>query len=70
MLQKTLLALTAILAFAPLASAQSTFRGDNARTGVYAGTGPAKLTGVKWAFKSEGPIVTSPTLHKSVPASI
>src|SRR5262245_33645449 len=63
---KTLLALTPILAFAPLASAQSTFHGDNARTGVYAGAGPVELNGVKWAFKSEGPIVTSPTLSGGV----
>jgi eukaryotic-like serine/threonine-protein kinase len=64
--QLTLLALIPMLAFAPLASGQSTFHGDNARTGVYAGVGPVKLTGVKWAFKSEGPIVTSPTLSGGV----
>jgi len=63
---KGLLALITIFAFGPLASAQSTFHGDNARTGVYAGAGPVKLTGVKWAFKSEGPIVTSPTLAGGV----
>lgn len=51
-----------LAALAPAALAQSTFHGDNARTGVYPGNGPAQLSGVKWAFKTEGPIVTSPTL--------
>jgi len=44
------------------AAAQSTFHGDIARTGVYAGDGPAKLAGVQWSFNTGGPIVGSPTI--------
>ena len=49
------------LAAAP-ATAQTTFHGNNARTGVYAGAGPKELHGVKWTFKAGGPIVTSPAI--------
>lgn len=55
-----------LLGIASVAPAQSTFHGDNARTGVYAGAGPRQLTGVKWAFKAEGPIVTSPAVAGGV----
>jgi outer membrane protein assembly factor BamB len=48
------------------ASAQSTFHGDNARTGVYATDGPKSLGGVKWTFKTSGPIVASPAIADGV----
>src|SRR6185436_11869128 len=48
------------------AFAQSTFHGDNARTGVYATPGPKQFGGVKWAFKAAGPIVTSPSVVDGV----
>ncbi|HSQ60658.1 MAG TPA: PQQ-binding-like beta-propeller repeat protein [Acidobacteriota bacterium] len=48
------------------ALAQSTFHGDNARTGVYAAPGPATFGGVAWTFKAGGPIVASPTLADGV----
>ena len=54
-----------ILAAAP-ALAQSTFHGNNARTGVYGNPGPTRLGGVKWAFKTGGPIVTSPAIADGV----
>jgi len=57
--------LAASLCIAPL-QAQSTFHGNNARTGVYPGTGPKTLGGVKWAFKTSGPIVTSPAVADGV----
>lgn len=59
-----LLLLSAVLAVP--ASAQSTFHGNNARTGVYEGPGPVRTAGVKWAFKTGGPIVTSPAVAGGV----
>ncbi|HEU4332966.1 MAG TPA: PQQ-binding-like beta-propeller repeat protein [Candidatus Eisenbacteria bacterium] len=63
----------AALAFAAAAAflagpalAQSTFHGDNARTGVYAAPGPARFGGVAWTFKTGGPIVASPTIADGV----
>jgi outer membrane protein assembly factor BamB len=50
---------------APLA-AQSTFHGDVARTGVYAGPGPTSMPAVQWTFKAAGPIVTSPAIADGV----
>jgi len=47
-------------------SAQSTFHGNNARTGVYEGAGPKQLGRVKWTFKTGGPIVASPTVADGV----
>jgi len=68
------MALTALMALVPLtlglsaapALAQATFHGDNARSGVYAGTGPRTLGGVKWTFKTSGPIVASPVVADGV----
>jgi len=54
------------LAIVPRASAQSTFHADAARTGVYASSGPAQLNGVRWTFKSGGPIVASPAVVDGV----
>ncbi len=53
------------LAAAPV-WAQSTFHGNVARTGVYDTPGPTRLGGVKWAFKTGGPIVTSPAIADGV----
>ena len=58
------IAIFALLAAAP-SMAQSTFRGNNAHTGVYQGAGPKQLGGVKWAFKAGRPIVTSPATYMS-----
>ncbi len=41
------------------AAAQTTFHGNIARTGVYDSPGLEQLNGVKWAFKTEGPIASS-----------
>jgi len=46
--------------------AQATFHGDVARTGVYPGAGPRTLGGVKWSFKTGGPIVGSPVVSGGV----
>ncbi len=58
--------LLVLCGFASAVPAQSTFHGDVARTGVYPGAGPAKFGGVKWAFKTPGPIVTSPAIAGGV----
>lgn len=47
-------------------SAQATFHGNMARTGVYDSPGPRRLGGVKWTFKAGGPIVTSPVIADGV----
>jgi len=48
------------------ALAQATFHGNPARTGVYDGPGPSTLRGVKWAFHTDGAIVTSPVVAGGV----
>ncbi|HWS99880.1 MAG TPA: PQQ-binding-like beta-propeller repeat protein [Pyrinomonadaceae bacterium] len=44
------------------AAAQETFHGSAARTGVYSSPGPKQLGGVKWAFKTDGAVVSSPAV--------
>lgn len=56
------LLLPLLLAAAPVAFAQATFHGNVARTGVYDSPGPLQFTGVKWSFKTGGPIVSSPAV--------
>lgn len=63
---KTIIAALIACGFACSAAAQATFHGDNGRAGVYAGAGPTKAPAVKWAFKAEGAIVTSPTIADGV----
>ena len=46
--------------------AQDTFHGDAARSGVYSSTGPLKLNGTKWTFKTDGPIIGSPAIADGV----
>jgi len=48
------------------AAAQTTFHGNVSRTGVYAGAGPKQFGGLKWAFKTGGPIVGSPAVAGGV----
>jgi eukaryotic-like serine/threonine-protein kinase len=60
-------AILAILTAAAFPStAQTTFHGNNARTGVYASPGPAGPGVLKWTFKAGGPIVTSPAVADGV----
>ncbi len=44
------------------ATAQTTFHGNNARTGVYQSPALKALKGVKWQFKTQGGIVSSPAI--------
>lgn len=46
--------------------AQDTFHGNVARTGVYSSAGPIQLKGIKWTFKTGGPIVSSPVIADGV----
>jgi outer membrane protein assembly factor BamB len=55
-----------LAAFTFPVQAQSTFHGNNARTGVYPSPGPRQSGSVKWAFKAGGPIVTSPAVAGGV----
>src|SRR5262245_51796868 len=66
LLYATLLIVPATHAFVSRDFAQSTFHGDVARTGVYPAAGPAVFGGVKWTFKSSGPIVASPVVADGV----
>ena len=56
----------ALLALAPPCIAQATFHGNLARTGVYDTPGPAQLGGVKWRFKTNGAVVSSPVIADGV----
>ena len=47
-------------------SAQTTFHGNNARTGVYQSSGPKVLKGVKWQFKTQGSIASSPAIANGI----
>jgi outer membrane protein assembly factor BamB len=55
-----------LLASMQSAPAQATFHGNIARTGVYDSPGPTTLNGVKWTFKTGGPIVASPAIADGV----
>jgi outer membrane protein assembly factor BamB len=46
--------------------AQATFHGSVARTGVYETPGPRQLGGVRWTFKTGGPVVASPAVADGV----
>ena len=49
-----------------VATGQTTFHGNVARTGVYDSAGPKQLNGVKWTFKTGGPVVSSPAVADGV----
>ncbi|MBS1849402.1 MAG: PQQ-binding-like beta-propeller repeat protein [Acidobacteria bacterium] len=55
-----------LISAAPLAPAQATFHGNNARTGVYDSPGPRQQPSVKWTFKTGGPVVASPAVADGV----
>jgi len=63
---KNTIAFVLLAAISTPALAQSTFHGNIARTGVYQGTGPAQLSGIKWSFATGGPIVASPVIAGGV----
>src|SRR4051812_11967756 len=60
-------AVAAVVSLAAVPSvAQSLFRGNPARTGVYDAAGPRALKGVKWKFATGGRIISSPVADKGV----
>src|SRR5438477_10624191 len=63
---KIRIALGIVVLASQLSVAQSTFHGNLARTGVYDSAGPMKFGGVKWTFKTGGPIVASPAIAEGV----
>jgi len=63
---KLRLTLSALALTSQLLSAQATFHGNNARTGVYESAGPKQLDKMKWKFKTDGPIVASPAIADGV----
>lgn len=63
---RTVVFTIALVSAGSMAVAQSTFHGDNARTGVYGTPGPKTFGGVKWTFKTNGPIVASPAVVDGV----
>ena len=54
------------LLFAQNAISQTTFHGNNARTGVSDSAGPQVSGGVQWRFKTGGPIIASPAIADGV----
>jgi eukaryotic-like serine/threonine-protein kinase len=46
--------------------AQATFHGGNDRTGTYGSPGPRQLHGVRWVFKTGGPVISSPAVTGGV----
>ncbi len=54
------------LMLAALCPGQSMFRGDAAHSGVYPGSGPRRLHGVKWKFATGDRIVSSPVWYEGV----
>jgi outer membrane protein assembly factor BamB len=65
-MRRVCLLVVSLLVFSSSAGAQSTFHGNVARTGVYDSPGPATLGGVKWTFKTGGPIVGSAVVSGGV----
>lgn len=63
---KRILTLVLLLVVAQITTAQTTFHGNNARTGIYPTAGPKILKGVKWQFKTGGTIVSSPAIVDGV----
>ena len=59
-------ALLLLLFFGQAGLAQNTFHGNIARTVVYQSSGPKQFPVVKWAFKVEGPIMSSPAIADGV----
>ena len=55
-----------VLLTSQYSTAQSTFHGNNARSGVYDSVGPKQSGGIKWTFKTGGPIVASPAIADGV----
>ncbi len=58
--------LTLLLILCTVAVGQATFHGNVARTGVFEGLGPGQMSGLKWTFKTDGPIIGSAAIANGV----
>lgn len=65
-MKRAVLAVLTLLAGAGAGLAQSTFHGDAARTGACDASGPRRLAGVKWSFKTDAAVVASPAVADGV----
>jgi outer membrane protein assembly factor BamB len=65
-MKRSLLLACVTVGAAGLSEAQWMFRGDPAHSGVYAGSGPRKLQGVKWKFPTGNRIVSSPVYRDGI----
>lgn len=54
------------LVSAPAVFAQSTFHGNNSRSGIFDSPSIRKTPSLKWQFKAGGPIISSPALSGGV----
>lgn len=63
---RTLPAAIVLACLASSAHAASTFHGDVARTGSYAGSAPSAVGAPRWTFATGGPVVASPVLERGV----
>ena len=66
MLNRSTVMVLGFLLAAGNALGQNTFHGSLTRTGVYDSTGLVQLNGVKWAFKTGGPVLSSPAVAEGV----
>ncbi len=57
-----LLCLWLVIAAASAAADTALFRGDASHSGIYLAPGVPALHGLKWKFKSDGPIISSPAV--------
>lgn len=63
---KKIAAFVCALLAVPAAVPQAMFHGNPAHTGVYNSAGPTEFHGVKWSFRTGGPIVGSPVIADGV----
>src|SRR5258708_23684741 len=58
--------LATLFPLAALAADANMFRGGAAHSGVYEGTAAPQLAGVKWKFKTNGKVISSPAIAGGV----
>ncbi len=54
------------LAVAAQAAASASFRADERHSGIYPGAGVPVLHGVRWKFKTQGPVISTPAIADGV----
>src|SRR5579863_3336097 len=56
----------AALPLAAHAEAAASFRGDERHSGIYPGVGVPVLHGLRWKFKTQGPVISTPAIADGV----